>query len=180
MLLIVGRTGSGKDTYAKCLEEFGLKGICSYTTRSRREGEGDTHIFINKNEIDNYPNKIALTEIKGNTYFATVEQFNNADFYIIDPKGIRYLNEHFPELTYRIVYIYANYSIRKNRAVNRVTSIEEQMKEAQIFIERDKAENGQFKSFENSILYNTDIIIHNNNNLTLEELKNLAKQDINR
>ena len=82
-ILICGRSGSGKDTFAKLLKSFGLKDVCSYTTRPRRDGEGDTHTFITEKEVKNYPNKIAVTEINGYTYFATKEQLEEADYYII-------------------------------------------------------------------------------------------------
>lgn len=176
MILVVGRTGSGKDTYAKYLEELGLKGICSYTTRPRRENEGDTHIFIDELEVEKYPNKIAITKINGYTYFATKEQFEESDFYIIDPNGIDYLHTKYPDLTYKIVYIYADYSVRKDRAINRVNIDKE--KEKEIFIQRNKSEENQFSVFENSILYNKNIIIHNNTNLTKAELQEYAKNDI--
>ena len=176
MLLIVGRTGSGKDTYAKELERLGLKGICSYTTRPRRQGEGDTHIFIKESEVNDYPDKIAITNINGYTYFATVQQFKKADFYIIDPDGIDYLNKNFPELDYRIVYIYADYQVRRERVVNRVFNAEAQLLEGKVFVDRNQSEDGQFSGFENS-LYKKNVIIHNNTDMSADDLKKCALQD---
>ena len=168
-ILICGRSGSGKDTFAKLLKQFGLKDVCSYTTRPRRDGEGDTHIFISENEVNKYPNKIAITEINGYTYFATKEQLEEADYYIIDPNGIDYLHSHFPEIKYRIVYIYADRKIRKQRAIVRGGK-----KEGKIFVSRNKSENAQFSNFEKN-LYKQNVTVFVNNEDNIENLKNFAK-----
>ena len=168
-ILICGRSGSGKDTFAKLLKQKGMKDVCSYTTRPRRDGEGDTHIFISDKEVKKYPNKIAITEINGYTYFATKEQLEEADYYIIDPNGIDYLHSHFPEIKYRIVYIYADRNIRKQRAISRGGA-----KEKSIFISRDKSENAQFSQFEKN-LYRTNATIFVNNDNNLDDLMKFAE-----
>lgn len=169
-ILICGRSGSGKDTFAKLLKQKGMKDVCSYTTRPRRDGEGDTHIFISKKDVKKYPNKIAITEINGYTYFATKEQLEEADFYIIDPNGIEYLHSHFPEIKYKIVYIYADYNIRKARAVARGGE-----KERSVFISRNKSENAQFSKFEKN-LYKQNATIFVNNSDDISALKAFAKK----
>ena len=171
-LLICGRSGSGKDTYAKELEAQGLKGVCSYTTRPRREGEGDTHVFIKADEVDNYPNKIAITEINGYVYFATKEQLEQADFYIIDPKGIEYLRENFPEIKFRVIYIYADYETRFCRAVMRGGE-----KEKTVFPSRDSSEDEQFRQFEQG-LFKENVTVHFNNNEDLGFIKRCAVGDL--
>ena len=46
LLCIMGRTSCGKDTLVgKLCGHTGLTAITSYTTRPRRNNEGDTHIF---------------------------------------------------------------------------------------------------------------------------------------
>ena len=177
-MLIVGRTGSGKDTYAKYLEKLYLKGVCSYTTRPRRPGEGDTHIFIEKEEVENFPNKVAYTEINGYEYFSTKEQLDKSDFYIIDPEGINYLNQNFPDVNYKIIYIYASYDIRKERAISRVP-IEDRFKEEYIFNQRNSSENAQFDLFEKLILSEKNVIIHNNDQNDKCFLQEMAFSDIN-
>lgn len=89
--LIVGRSGSGKDTIVNELcKRYGCTRLSSYTTRPRRIGEGDTHIFITDDEFDAIPynQKFAYTEINGYKYCATFDQIRSSDFYIIDPYGI--------------------------------------------------------------------------------------------
>lgn len=171
IILVCGRSGSGKDTYVNALLKRGYKSVCSYTTRPRRDGEGNTHIFINNDEVDLYPDKVAITEINGYTYFATKEQLMEADFYIIDPLGIKYLTENFPEIKYRIVYIYADKNIRKHRAVMRGGE-----KEANIFEARDASENEQFTEFEQN-LYKTNAIVHVNNGDNIDDIIRMAKDD---
>ena len=51
LLLVMGRTASGKDSLVnKLSERTGLKQLISYTTRPPREGEGNTHIFVSEEE----------------------------------------------------------------------------------------------------------------------------------
>ena len=71
MILIIGRSGSGKDHLARELSKHGLKQVLSYTTRPPRRPDEDTHIFIKPEESCNYKDKIATTEIAGCEYFAT-------------------------------------------------------------------------------------------------------------
>ena len=47
MILIMGRTGSGKDYLAKQLAKQGLSILPSYSTREPRHPGENTHIFIN-------------------------------------------------------------------------------------------------------------------------------------
>ena len=87
-LFIIGRSGRGKDTLANYLaDKKGMKVLKSYTTREPKfEGE-DSHIFISEDEVDNYPNKVASTVLNDTIYFATQEQYDDSDIYIIDPYG---------------------------------------------------------------------------------------------
>lgn len=96
IILIVGRSGSGKSAAAKELEKlYGWKILQSYTTRPPRyEGE-DGHEFVNKAEFDNLQNKCAYTEFAGYEYCATDEQIEKADIYIIDPAGIEFFLRHY-------------------------------------------------------------------------------------
>ncbi len=50
MLLLVGKSASGKDTIQKELIKMGMKAVVSYTTRSPRKGEidGIAYHFITK------------------------------------------------------------------------------------------------------------------------------------
>ena len=179
LYLIVGRTGSGKDTYAKYLEQYELKGVCSYTTRPKRTEYENSHIFISQDEVAKYEKSIvARTEINGYVYFATVDQLKEADYYIIDPNGIKYLNKHFPEIKYTIIYIYADDAIRKERALSRVDK-KDYDKEKKVFMARNSSESYQFDEFEKNLLANKHIIIHNNNENNPNFLHEMVKLDLN-
>lgn len=123
IVLIVGKSGSGKDTLVREVinpnlklpySKYGVHGVTlygvndndrleaietdlsqviSYTNRPRREGENDTHIFTNDLMPD--PSKlVAWTTYHGYNYWATKEQLKENDMYIIDPAGVDYLLEN--------------------------------------------------------------------------------------
>lgn len=165
LVCIVGETASGKDTVARFLRKaFGLKDVCSHTTRPPREGEinGREHWFDTQEEFDSIRknNKIcAYTKIeksssgsKGYEYCATLEDVQNADLYIIDPSGIDYLETHFPEIPLLIIYIEASKEIRKARALSRDFTQE------QAFEARYANEHDEFERFYNNGAWNYVII----------------------
>lgn len=139
--LIVGRTASGKSTLAKMLENMGAKILKSYTTREKRNASDTDHIFITKEEAKTFSHKVATTVINGNEYFATLEQFEDSDFYIIDPCGIETFLETMPDTKFEVIYVDAKKKLRKERFMERGATEED-------FLARDNAENEQFTNFE--------------------------------
>lgn len=139
--LIVGRTASGKSTLAKMLENMGAKILKSYTTREQRNASDTDHIFITKEEAKTFKNKVARTVINGNEYFATLEQLEDSDFYIIDPCGIETFLETMPDTKFEVIYVDTEKSLRKKRFMERGATEED-------FLVRDNAENEQFTDFE--------------------------------
>lgn len=124
LLCVLGESSCGKDTLvSKLCERTGLAAICSYTTRPRRDGEGDTHIFVNDfvyEEMLSEGKIAAFTEISGYKYWTTKEQLYENSYYIIDYSGLKTLKSlNLPNL--RLVSIYVNVpeSIRKERAIKR-------------------------------------------------------------
>ena len=96
IICIVGESGSGKDTVASILEtSYNLIPLKSYTTRKPRYENEDTHIFISKEESKNYTDKVASTFFDNNLYFATTQQVDNSDIYIIDVDGIYTLRARY-------------------------------------------------------------------------------------
>lgn len=90
IILLIGKSGSGKSTIADILErDFDLKSIQSYTTRKPRyQGEGG-HIFVNDKTFNElYPNMCAYTEFDGHRYGATIQQINENDIYVVDAAGV--------------------------------------------------------------------------------------------
>lgn len=89
ILLLVGRSGSGKTTIANMLcENNGFAELKSYTTRPKRYEDEDCHIFVTKEEFDKLENLVAYTMFDNNEYCATEEQIENADVYVIDSNGV--------------------------------------------------------------------------------------------
>ena len=94
--LIVGRSGSGKTSVVNKLEEkYGLTSVCSYTTRPKRYEDEQGHIFVNTNQMPLRDEMVAYTYFNHNHYWATSEQVDNADLYVIDPKGIEYFKRKY-------------------------------------------------------------------------------------
>lgn len=145
MILIIGRTGSGKDYLARELAKSGLKQVLSYTTRPPRTPDENTHIFISPEETGNYNDKIATTVINGYEYFATKQQMTDNDVYIIDPNGTYELLENCPDVPFIICYLRADNDQRRDRAVGRGA---DKQKEAEVFDKRDASEDPQFSAFE--------------------------------
>lgn len=124
LLLVIGRSASGKDTLVnKLTERIGVKQLISYTTRERRQGEGDTHRFVTevdyKEMLDN--NQVAVdTSIAGNYYWSTIEQLYEADVYVCDYIGFKKLRElDLPNLRLVSVFINTPDAIREERALNK-------------------------------------------------------------
>lgn len=91
VLLIVGKSGSGKSALCEYMEKtYGLKQVKSYTTRPCRGLEDNTHTFITDEEFDKLTDMCAYTVFDGNRYCATSKQVDESDLYVIDPAGIEY------------------------------------------------------------------------------------------
>lgn len=96
IICIVGCSGSGKTTVANILEErYGVKSVQSYTTRPQRyEGE-QGHIFISPDEVKSFKDIVAYNRYNGYEYFATAQQINEADVYVVDIPGLLQLKEKY-------------------------------------------------------------------------------------
>lgn len=146
LVLLVGRTGSGKSSLIdKLCTKIGCKQLISHTTRPRRNENDNDHIFVT---VDDYKeakasgNIVAETEIAGNYYYATVDQLYEADFYTIDPYGRDKLLEHdLPGIRFVTVYISCPSDIREQRAVGKRGD------NKTVFRQRDFAERSQFRKF---------------------------------
>ena len=123
VFLIVGESGSGKDSLvAKLCEEHKYSQLKSYATRPRRENEGDTHTFIAPNEVEQYKDQmIAYTKIGEFEYFATKDQLQKSDFYVIDYRGIEYMHNlkmDFSDIRFVTIFIHLPRELREERVLN--------------------------------------------------------------
>ena len=145
LLLILGRTACGKDSLVnKLCERTGLKAIISYTTRPRRENEGDTHIFVGEDDYNQMRQAnivAAYTQIGEYKYWTTIDQLEEADVYIIDYEGVKTLrNLNLPNLRLVTVFINTPDEIREQRALNH------RHDDRTKFRERNIAERDQFRT----------------------------------
>lgn len=119
LLLLIGPSGSGKTAIAGLLEEkLGLKILQSYTTREPRFPDEPGHIFVSEAEMPDRSEMAAYTYFNGNHYWATYDQLEENDIYIIDPAGIEDLKKNYKgEKSIRVVEIRATEEVRFNRMV---------------------------------------------------------------
>lgn len=176
--LIIGRTGSGKDYLAQKLVENGLRQVKSYATRPKRTDSEDTHIFITPDEAHTYIDKVATTNINGYEYFATKQQIESSDIYVIDPKGMQELVTNMPDTEFQIIYMKSDDFERRVHAIKRA---EDKIKEEEIFAQRDEAENAQFTEFENKIdKIETEIVFPENVDSVIVIHNDYKKDTINK
>lgn len=123
--LIVGKSGSGKDTIVNNLcEQAGYKRLVSYTTRPPRNDVNDkkSHIFATVNDYKRMRKNgdiIAETYYNGNYYWATRQQADKSDLYIIDPAGVTSIKRQYFDKHIVVIYIDASEKTRKARMKQR-------------------------------------------------------------
>ena len=149
-LLIIGRSGCGKDTIAnKLIQDYGLTQLISTTTRPMRYPGENTHVFVTEEEADKLTDRVAETVIDGYQYFATKRQFEENDIYIIDPKGLYDVCKNAPDTDVCVVYVYASRKTRRDRAIWRAA---DPKVGKETFESRDSDENLMFSDFEKVLL----------------------------
>lgn len=153
-IMIVGRSGCGKDTLAMCLaQHFNMKQLISTTTRPPRyEGE-KAHVFVTEKEAETMTERVAETVINGYQYFATKQQLDECDVYVVDPKGLSDVCERAPETNLCVVYVNASKKVRKQRAIDRAEDHEEA---ARVFDKRHADETKMFDTFEKMVYDDID------------------------
>ena len=98
ILLLVGKSASGKSTLAEDLEaKCNIKAIPSYTTRPPRYNGEKGHTFITDEEFNRLEDILAYAETTGARYAVTKQMFEDEQYsiYVIDNSGIKYLKEHY-------------------------------------------------------------------------------------
>ncbi len=111
--LIVGKSGSGKDTLINNMVEHGFKKVLSYTTRDKRKNEHNTHTFVTSEEFSKLIYElVAYSEFNEYQYGATETQVEENDILTVDPDGIEYFAEYYKGDKQPII-IYINASPRK-------------------------------------------------------------------
>lgn len=99
-VLLIGKSGVGKTTIAEYLEHTqGLRQVESYTNRPRRfDGEAG-HRFLSELDVEKikteYPDRVAETEYDGHFYFATAQQVEECDIYVINPSAVENFKSNY-------------------------------------------------------------------------------------
>lgn len=114
LILLVGKSGSGKTTVAKYLEDnYDFKMLDSYTTRLPRYDGERGHIFATKEDYHNEKNIVASTFFDDNYYWATQEQCEEADVYVVDPDGVDMFEMEFDATKRRYIIVYLDVPVYK-------------------------------------------------------------------
>ena len=163
IVLIVGESGSGKSTICDELtKRYGLKQVKSYTTRPRRSDNESGHIFVSDEEFDRLENMCAFTLFNGHKYCATSKQVDNADLYVIDPKGVKYFMNHYNgKKIPMVIYIDVDKKTRRKRMMKRGDGQDKVDKR----IKHDEESFGNvdeyaFKTYSNNTLSDLDKIVN--------------------
>ena len=152
--LVVGESGSGKNAVIKEMCKNKYTELKSYTTRPKRNENEDTHTFITDEEFDKLTDICAYTEYNGYRYCATTQQCDENDFYIINPKGIKYFYEHYKgEKEPVVVYVYVPTYIRIWRMFKRGDSIKNIIQR----VKNDRVEFANCASLANITINNYDL-----------------------
>lgn len=119
LVILVGESGSGKTTLCRELEKRGFYIIQSYTTRKQRCENEYGHTFVNE-KPDDIESVLAYTYYAGNHYWATHEQYLDKGnvVYTLDPSALYDIKDK-AKAEVIIIYLKADYYIRKQRLVDR-------------------------------------------------------------
>ena len=173
MLIIIGKSCSGKDTIVKKLISLhNFNRIITYSSRPKRKGEKDgvDYHFITKEDFKQKVDESFFAEwksyvtVEGIWYYGTaLEDLENAEdnsVIILTPDGFREVKD---KLSNRVssIYIYANNSTIKKRLATRGDNPEE----AKRRLEHD---NEDFKGIENEV----DRIVYNNDGMSIDDVVN--------
>lgn len=172
-LLIVGRSATGKNELAKELVNAGLKQVISYTTRPKRTADEDTHIFVNEEEAAKIKDRVASTVINGYQYFATRQQVEDSDVYIVDPAGFDEITSNMPDTHFVVIHMTADADECRRVAKERSA---EPNQEA-IWNARRKAEHMQFVAFEDRLERISENTLPDNCGHFLEVRNHFVKDD---
>ena len=157
MLIICGKTASGKDSIVKELERIcGLKRAVTYTSRPMRDGEtnGVEYHFVSQEEFlelksQGFFAETTAYQISKNTtwYYGTSKDSLKEENAVIicNPDGLKYLRKQ-PELDLTVFYINATEEVIRGRLIKRGDHPEEAER-------RLAADNEDFKNIENYYNY---------------------------
>lgn len=129
LLVLTGKSGSGKTTTAEFLHQHGLKKVVTYTTRPKREGEKDgiDYHFVSKEEFKKMIDNSKFLEYAvydasfGRVYYGSLkEDYNKMDSVIVlNPKGVEKLLSYDGGINALIVELVPSKATLKQRLSSR-------------------------------------------------------------
>lgn len=170
MIIIIGKTASGKDTILNELIKHGYHKMVTYTTRPMRPGEvqdKNNHFISEDNFLEMIRKGLFLEHksyktIDGTWYYGSlINDYENSDertVIILNPDGYKELLKK-TNISHKSIYIYANNSTIKERLKKRGDKKEEAER-------RMKQDNIDFKGIENMV----DKIIYNNSGKDINDV----------
>lgn len=125
IIILIGPSGSGKDTIGYGLADNKIPQLVSFTTREKRPGEvhGEDYYFINEDDLDHL-DIVEQTEYSGNKYGLLKHVIDrslkeNKDVYFIaNSDGARQIQEMYPEEVAPF-WLEANENLMRSRMYNR-------------------------------------------------------------
>lgn len=142
IICIIGKSGSGKSAIAEHYRLKGFNVIDSYTDRPKRYENETGHVFINTSEVEGYrKDMIAYTFFDNHHYFATRSQYREKGitFYVIDPAGVKELEDVIDDAKLLFIYINADEGKRRERMLKRLIN------------GRGNVDNNSIKAFEEQV-----------------------------
>lgn len=160
MIVLFGKTASGKSTILDSLVKEGYEKVVTYTTRPKRRGEkqGESYYFISE---DDFKQKIfdgffaeydSFSTTEGEWYYGSAKEDYETDdqkkIIILTPKGLQKIRE----LGYSVIgiYIYAN----NNTISKRLNIRGDKKEEAKRRVMRDNIDFKDAVTLADKIVYN--------------------------
>jgi len=130
IIVLAGKSASGKDTIAKILKEQGFHFVISHSTRPMRDGEseGDPYYFVDEETIQRMNTAGELLElrsyktVKGIWYYGIHKNSIKEDvpnLVVVDLQGVKDLKRIFGDENVYTIYIDVDDDIREQRARKR-------------------------------------------------------------
>lgn len=169
MIVITGKSCSGKTSIVNSMEQRGWEKVVSYTTRPKRKEEIDgvdyhfikENDFINKIENNLFVEHQVYNTAFGKWYYGTSKESLIGDnkVVVLTSIGLRQLKEKMKLLDIVSFYIDVCEPVQRKRLINRGDNKKELER-------RINSDENDFKT----IINETDFTISNNGDLSLEEI----------
>lgn len=155
MILLIGKTASGKDTILNEIVKMGYRKLVTYTTRPMRAGEIDglnyhyisTEEFLLKEEQGFFAETTSYNVATGERWYygSALEDFNRDSVMIVNPDGVKQISK-IKSLNPVVFYIQADEDLLRARLFKRGDNAAE-------FERRLREDNKDFFGIERHVNY---------------------------